>query len=104
MDMKPRHGDLKIVPLEKVEGEKQKDRVLIEGEVTGHSHRLSTGTVFSLTEPIETEMGPIVKTFELPETGVLIHEEHNPIKLEPGIYGVVRQREKLMGVVRDVTD
>lgn len=99
-----RNGDLKIVPLEKVVGRKQKDRVLIEGEVTGHSHRLNTGNVFSLAEPLETDRGPVTKTFELPEPGLLIHEDHNPIKLEPGIYGMIRQREKLMGTVRDVTD
>jgi len=58
-----RNGDLKIIPLEKVRGEKQKNRVLIEGEVTGHSHRLNTGNVFSLAKPLETDRGPCYKNF-----------------------------------------
>ncbi len=99
-----RHGDLVIIQIDSVKGEKQKSKILLDGEVTGHSHRLISGDVFNLAEPIETSMGLVTRTVELREPTLLIHEDHNPIRLEAGRYGVIRQREQLMGRVRDVSD
>lgn len=60
--------------------------VLAEGEVTGHTHRLSGNVgVF------EVERG--LREFELSNPGEVKHEEHNPITLPPGEYTSGRVNE-----------
>ena len=42
--MKPiRQGDVILIPVQQVEGEKLSHLTLAEGEVTGHKHRISQG-------------------------------------------------------------
>jgi hypothetical protein len=84
-----RHGDLLIVPVKAVpkkskKAKKSNERVLAYGEVTGHAHRLSAGTVTELGG--DTFFATDVKT-------TLTHEEHGPITFEPGCYRVIHQRE-----------
>lgn len=64
--------------------EKKKDGVVALGEVTGHSHRILNGDVW------DASGGLFVEAFDGTEA---VHDEHGPIKLPPGIYEVVRQRE-----------
>ena len=86
--MKARQGDLLIVKVESIpEGVKpKKDRVLAEGEATGHMHELDSGDVYELGDTLY---------FRVPEesTATLKHQEHKEIAFGPGEYQVIRQRE-----------
>lgn len=83
-----RQGDLLIKKVEKLPAKlkKRDGLVLVEGEATGHAHRLTFGEVY------ETNDGPTL-FFNLTKPAALVHEEHATIDFEPGIYEVVRQRE-----------
>jgi len=60
--------------------------VLAYGEVTGHAHALSrTGARLYHADNERFVM--------VAQRALLIHEEHAPIPLGPGVYKVVQQRE-----------
>ena len=86
--MKVRQGDLLIVKVGEIPkaAKPKKDRVLAEGEATGHMHELDSGFVYELGD---------VLYFRVPEetTATLKHQEHKEISFEPGEYQVIRQRE-----------
>ena len=83
-----RQGDLLIVKVKGIPdgAVKQKNRVLAEGEITGHMHELDSGEVY--------EKGGILY-FRVAENqrSTLKHQEHGPLTFEPGTYKVIRQRE-----------
>jgi hypothetical protein len=82
-----RHGDLLIVRVDSVPKgcSVKKDRILAEGEVTGHHHRLSEGgTVLTKGDDM---------FLDIKEKAELTHEEHGPILFSTGTYRVIRQRE-----------
>lgn len=62
-------------------------KTLMEGELTGHAHRISKG----LAELFENGTTKYLKV--LSEEAVLTHEEHNQIVLPKGIYKIGRVRE-----------
>jgi hypothetical protein len=59
--------------------------VILTGETTGHSHRLTAGQI------LEDPAGALY--LDLPATARVVHEEHDAITLGPGLWLVVRQRE-----------
>ena len=65
---------------------RQGDRILAEGEQTGHYHRLNEGTVYEKKETLyfTVEHGMEVE---------LTHPEHDTLIFTPGKYKVIRQRE-----------
>jgi hypothetical protein len=73
---------------------------LVHGEMTGHSHRIAdprTATLFAA--------GPMTFFLDVHEGGAtVVHEEHGPIALEPGLYRVWRQREYSPEAIRVVRD
>lgn len=81
-----RQGDVLVRKIEKLPKRvmKLETDIIVMGEATGHAHRIEHGTLFrsGSTMFIQADAG-----------AVLVHEEHAPIELEPGIYEVVRQRE-----------
>jgi hypothetical protein len=84
-----RQGD---VLFKKVDGLPKKKRkldtdIIVRGEATGHAHRIQNGSLFS-----SWDRGPhqFIKAYK--DTKI-VHEEHETIELEPGIYEVIRQRE-----------
>lgn len=83
-----RQGDLLIVRVGSIPDRMtiKSDRVLAEGEVTGHFHELDLGEVY--------ERGDTMY-FRVPENQIatLNHPEHGPATFEPGEYQVIRQRE-----------
>lgn len=101
-----RQGD---VLLEKVEFDaralphsvvpREGDRIILaHGEQTGHAHAIAEREA----ELIQLENG---ERFLVSERGIsLRHEEHAAIKLPPGTYRVVRQREYSPGEIRPVRD
>ncbi len=83
-----RQGDLLIVRVTEIPAmaSKKQNRVLAEGEVTGHLHELDSGEVYEVNGTLYFKVEPEAKT-------LLNHPEHKTIDFEPGIYKVVRQRE-----------
>jgi len=70
--------------------------VIVAGEATGHAHRLQAGTI------LEAPDGTLY--LEVTQPTQVIHEEHRPISLEPGLWRVVRQREYNPEAIRTVVD
>jgi len=66
--------------------EKNVGKVLAEGEVTGHAHRL--------TETDVTELDNGVRVFDAASGDVLTHEEHGTVHLPPGEYAADRVVEQ----------
>ena len=85
MDMY-RHGDLLLVEVGAVpqEAVPTENRVLAEGEVTGHHHRAHDVQVLTLDDDL---------WFIARQGAHVTHEEHGRIDIAPGAYKVVRQRE-----------
>ena len=81
-----RHGDLLIVKVSEIPAGTKivKNKVLAEGENTGHSHRVSGAQVLTLDEDIY---------IQAKGKAAVIHEEHAKIELPPGDYRVIRQKE-----------
>lgn len=86
--MKPiRQGDVILQPIKLTVGKKLSHLTLAEGEVTGHSHRISSGDA----ELYEQDGTLYLKV--LSETANLTHEEHKPVKIPQGNWVVSIQRE-----------
>lgn len=66
------------------------NHVILEGEATGHSHKLVKGTIFRATYKREMFI-------KVENGGRIIHEEHATLILPAGIYQVFRQREYVPG-------
>jgi hypothetical protein len=77
--------------------------VLAEGEATGHHHRI--GPRFR-TAKLYTggEDGARFLSVAGKAPVALTHEEHSPVKLPPGNYRVLIQREYSPDAVREVVD
>ena len=94
-----RHGNVILRKLNKtkIKGCVKHDLVLAEGEVTGHSHRLTR----SVIECVDGGQR-LVQVLEPTE---LVHEEHDSLVILEGVYEVLVQREvDLLGEVRQVMD
>ena len=86
-----RQGDVLLLAVEalpeQAEPEPRGGRiVLAEGEVTGHAHAIEERDARSYTH--EGERYLLTKS-----RAQLIHEEHAPIDVPPGVYRVIIQRE-----------
>jgi hypothetical protein len=71
--------------------------VIVEGEATGHAHRLIGGTI--LEDVLDGTL-----YLDVPTAGRVVHEEHDALTLGPGIWLVVRQREYSPHAIRLVRD
>jgi hypothetical protein len=86
--MKPlRQGDVILQATNSTQGKKLSHLVLAEGEVTGHSHRISSGEA----ELYERDSTLYLKV--LSPTATLTHEEHKAIDIPQGTWMVKIQRE-----------
>lgn len=98
-----RQGDLLIEKIAAVpEGaEKQKAVngriVLALGEATGHDHSLEANGVDWFAQGTD-------QFLRLRQHTSVVHQEHAPIVLSPGIYRVQRQREYSPEAIRTVAD
>jgi len=83
-----RHGDVIIIPAKiPSKAKKQKGLTLAEGEVTGHSHQISSGkaALFKFDEKVYLRVtSPLA---------ALTHEEHHQIDLPAGEYEVIIQQD-----------
>jgi hypothetical protein len=100
-----RQGDVLFRKVESIPDGKRKKRLsghILEGEVTGHIHRIAEA---QLVDAEVLEVGETMFLSVSAEGGVsIIHEEHNPITLPAGNYEVVRQREYSPEEIRNVAD
>lgn len=86
--MKPiRQGDVILIPVQQVEGEKLSHLTLAEGEVTGHKHRISQGEA-----QLYTDDSQLYLSIFSPKA-VLSHEEHDSVRISQGNWIVRIQRE-----------
>ena len=111
-----RQGDVLIesidtIPTATVKQDKSSRITLAHGEVTGHHHTLETSDPadWCKTGEISTDNEkPAELTGELFVTllsgGVVKHQEHSPIRLPPGNYRIIRQREYSPEAIRNVVD
>ena len=83
-----RQGDLLIMKIDKIpEGAfKQKNRILAEGEATGHMHELDSGDVYE-------KDGTLYFKVTEADGVTLKHPEHGALTFGPGEYKVIKQRE-----------
>jgi len=75
----------------------EKKTILAYGEVTGHHHRIESPHVRRFEENGVTLL-------EIDQAVTLLHEEHDPITLEPGTYQATIQREYSPEAIRSVAD
>lgn len=89
-----RQGDVLFIKVDEIpkNAKPKKSNVIVEGEATGHAHRLVNGTLLESVEEknFEKEVKMWIKAIK--ETKI-VHEEHGTIDLEIGFYIVIRQRE-----------
>lgn len=67
--------------------------VLAEGEVTGHFHAIEDDTTAVLTPDDKKAIDELIVHVRAAEGAVVVHPEHGPITLPPGLWQVKRQRE-----------
>ena len=82
-----RQGDVILQPAQQTSGKKLPHLTLAEGEVTGHSHRISDGKA----ELYEKDGTLYLRV--LSPTATLTHEEHKAIAIPQGNWMVKIQRE-----------
>lgn len=93
-----RQGDVLLQPVPEATGHKLSHLTLAEGEVTGHSHRISNGEA----ELYEKEGTLYLRV--LSDTATLSHEEHHAIAVPQGDWLVKIQREYEPEGWRYITD
>ncbi len=99
-----RHGDLLIRRIESLPQQgltKLNTKILAQGEVTGHHHRLTSQTAQVFRDDANHQ-----KYLLAEEPTQLVHEEHKPITIEEGVYVVIQEREfdPFAEVIRRVVD
>lgn len=72
--------------------------ILAHGEVTGHSHAIDRRACKLFRDDKGGTWLHVMKTTSLK------HEEHNPIKLDAGVFKVTIQREYAPAGIRSVVD
>ncbi|ALF53115.1 hypothetical protein ACX27_10095 [Nostoc piscinale CENA21] len=83
-----RQGDVILLPVEQVDGQKKLDLILAEGEVTGHKHKISEGEA-----ELYEKNGTLYLRVFLSDIALLTHEEHQAIPIPQGNWIVKIQRE-----------
>jgi len=94
-----RQGDIEFLPIKKkdiagLKLEKRKSNVIAHGE-SGNKHQFQgQHLIYDIADPIQVgELNAPVQEFVEVKEAELVHEEHNPQKLEEGLYAVTHERE-----------
>ena len=107
MDNIYRHGDVLIKEIDSIPKSAKKiaGATLAEGEVTGHHHTITSGTV-QLYAPSTVTKDAVKYVKVTSKTAELTHQEHKPISLPQGTYAVTGEREynPMDKVIRQVMD
>ena len=103
-----RQGDILIVEVSEITRKHKilETRIIVEGELTGHAHRLDGDAVLIEIEGVFDHYdNPTMFIHARGDDVSVTHDEHGSIKLPKGYYKVVRQREynerEIFNVVRD---
>lgn len=98
-----RQGDLLFKQVKQIPegGKVRKSGHILEGEATGHIHRVAE---MQLAEAEVLDCGAELFMKVTGDGVSIVHEEHNPIVLPPGNYEIVRQREYSPEEIRNVQD
>lgn len=117
-----RHGDILLIKIdelpENIRFKTKRDKIILEGEVTGHAHRLKGNAKIledaeRIINPPPTGFPPVrnipiksqvIGYAVVKEPTELIHEEHNTITLPVGTYEIRRQREYDSDYIKFVED
>lgn len=100
-----RQGDILFIKqAEKPSGDvvdrDNRNRVVVaEGEATGHAHAIHEDTVTMYRDEILNRAWVVVE-----DQADVVHEEHDTITLDSGVWVVVYQRQYMRGQVRRVLD
>ena len=96
-----RHGDVLIASTATIPAgaKRRPTRVLVFGEITGHSHRIAEADTATLYE-----VGDTLYLRVHAASATVVHEEHHPITLPQGSYRVWTQREYTPREIRRVVD
>ena len=102
-----RHGDLLLRGISAVPKEATllPTNTLAEGEVTGHNHSFTSGSVQVFAPSVKTEN--VAKYVQvISKEASLTHQEHKKIVIPQGVYKLTIEREysPLDKVVRQVVD
>ncbi|WP_341527805.1 hypothetical protein WKK05_00115 [Nostoc sp. UHCC 0302] len=82
-----RQGDVILLPVQEVKGQKIPHLILAKGEVTGHKHQITEGKA----ELYEKDSTLYLRVFS--EIALLAHEGHQAIPIPQGNWLVKIQRE-----------
>lgn len=100
-----RQGDVLIKEIAGIplgDRRKRKAGEILEGEATGHIHRLAEEDLAG-AEVLEVGDGLFLSVSN--EGGVsIVHDEHSTLTIPPGTYEIVRQREYSPEAIRNVAD
>jgi hypothetical protein len=96
-----RHGDVFIAAVEGLPeaAKRRSSTVLVEGELTGHSHRLEDSSTGELWQRGDQLFLRVTR-----DHARIVHEEHAPITLPRGTYRVWQQREYTPRAIVRVAD
>lgn len=94
------HGDVILIPVDKIEGRKLKTNVIMKGEITGHAH---------IIEKTKTKLymdDRNIMYVKVEEPAELTHEEHGKIIIPSGNYRIdrVKEYDPFEKELRDVQD
>lgn len=96
-----RQGDVFIIATDRLPKDlKVRPPVLAEGEVTGHAHRVKSGTTAQVL--VDAAGGMFLDVADKEAT--ILHEEHGPVTVPRGQYVVRIQREYHPKEIRRVID
>lgn len=118
-----RHGDVLLTKIDKLpENVKlvaSKSKVILEGEVTGHAHKLDDNAkILKIAEEIannatvgtaleqmqQSAKSQVIGYAVVDSPAELTHEEHKTITIPAGIFEIKRQREYDVNEIRFVQD
>lgn len=123
-----RHGDILLIKIdelpENIKFKTKRSKIILEGEVTGHAHRLKgNAKILEVAERIANDPHGVWDGQRLVANTIrveaksqvigyavvkgptgLIHEEHDTITLPVGTYEIRRQREYDTDYIRFVED
>jgi hypothetical protein len=96
-----RQGDVFIAPIATIPkaAKPRPGGVLVEGEVTGHSHRVADLCTAEVLQDGDQLFLRVVA-----DAATIVHQEHGPIALGRGAYRVWGQREYSPEAIRRVLD
>lgn len=98
-----RQGDLLLTAIKSIPrtAKSIKTDIILEGEVTGHAHRLKNGKLFISKDSLN---GNQIYIDARNGKSYLSHEEHKRINLQACCYKVTRQREYEPDIYRWIVD